>query len=104
MQQTDEEKLFDQMVEARARHWGIPKQYRRRQAVRDLVRFCHQLRLLQQEIDLRALSHHPDSWMSDEEIFRDRPTLWQKVKHALLHKGHLPAPILNPTLGERYRA
>ncbi len=111
MQQTDDEKLFDRMVEVQAKHWGIPKKYRQRPAVRDHVRFCYQLRQLQQEIDMRSSSHHPDcsrphhhdTWMSDEELFRDNPSLWQKMKYALLHKGRLPAPLLKPKLTDRYR-
>jgi hypothetical protein len=41
--------------------------------------------------------------MSDEEIFRDHPSLIKKAHYALTHGGRLPAPLLNPTISERYR-
>jgi hypothetical protein len=56
MQQSDDEKLFDRLVEVHAKDWGIPKKYWHRAAVRDHVRFCHQLRKLQQEINSRSRS------------------------------------------------
>jgi hypothetical protein len=102
MKQEDEEEHFDRMVEIRAKEWGIPKKYWRRAAVRDHVRFCHQLRKLQHEIANRSINDH-DFWMSDEEIFRDNPSLLKKARYALTHDGRLPPPLLKPTITERYR-
>jgi hypothetical protein len=107
----DEEKLFDRMVEIRAKEWGIPKKYWHRASVRAHVRFCHQLRKLQHEINSRSIKHHPDCtcsyhhdfWMSDEEILRDHPSLIKKVRYVLTHGGQLPPPLLKPTITERYR-
>jgi hypothetical protein len=111
MQQSDDEKLFDRMVEVHAKDWGIPKKYWHRAAVRDHVRFCHQLRKLQHEIESRSRKHHPDCggshhhdfWMSEEEIFRDHPSLIEKARYALTHNGRLPPPLLKPAISERYR-
>jgi hypothetical protein len=111
MQQTDEEKLFDRMVEVHAKDWGIPKKYWRRAAVRDHVRFYLQLGQLQHEIANRAIkdhrdcqiSHHHDFWLNDEEISREHDSLIKKVHLALIRGGHVPAPPLHLTMVERYR-
>jgi hypothetical protein len=111
MQQTDEEKLFDRMVELEGKQWGIPKKYWHRAAVRDHVRFCQQARHLQHEISNRSLkdhhacqvSHHHDFWLNDEEISREHDSLINKARLALIRGGHLPPPPLHLTMTERYR-
>jgi len=110
MQQTDEEKRFDRMVEIYAKDSGIPKKYWHRAAVRDHVRFCLQLRKLQHEIANRSIkdhrdcqvSHHHDFWLNDEEISREHDSLIKKARLALIRRGHLPAPPLHLTIAERY--
>jgi hypothetical protein len=111
MQQTDEEKLFDRIVEVEAKQWGIPKKYWHRAAVRDHVRFCLQARQLQHEISNRSLkdqracqvSHRHDFWLNDEEISREHDSLINKARLALVRGGHLPAPPLHLTMTQRYR-
>jgi hypothetical protein len=111
MQQSDNEKLFDRMVEIHAKDWGIPKKYWHRAAVRDHVRFCLQVGQLQHEIANRSLkdqracpvSHHHDFWLNDEEISREHDSLIKKARLALIRGGHLPAPPLHLTITERYR-
>jgi hypothetical protein len=111
MPQSDEDKLFDRMVEVKAKEWGIPKKYWHRAAVRDHVRFCLQLGQLQHETANRSITdhrecqvaHHHDFWLNDEEISREHDSLIKKARLALIRGGHLPAPPLHLTMAERYR-
>ena len=111
MQQTDEEKRFDRMVEVHAKHWRIPKKYWHRAAVRDHVRFYLQVGQLQHEIANRSIkdhrdcqvAHHHDFWLTDEEIAREHDSLFKKAQYALIRRGHLPPPPLHLTMTGRYR-